>query len=194
MASRNEEDKFFNMTKFLAGEKYISQDDASIAQHLARARNAVAHKYGFEPSTAEVYKTINWVHQLCARFGTRVSDIMTSPVRIARPGQPVGELISAIVADGISQFPVVADGQVVGTLTENHVFRAWEQGEGILDPATPVRHLMDNTPLPSIDPDSELEAARVQLQFAEVHALLVVQNGYPVGIITKYDLLSRLYR
>jgi predicted transcriptional regulator len=193
-ASTYEEDKFSKVTEFLARQQYISEGDAFLARHLARARNVVAHKYGFEPSTAKVYKTIHHVNQLCARFGTKVSDIMTTPVRMARPDQPVGELISAIVADGISQFPVAAEGQVVGTLTENHVFRAWEKGEGILDPATPVKDLMDQTPLPAIDPDADLDTARDRLQSAQVPALLVFEHARPVGIITKYDLLSRLFK
>jgi len=92
--------------------------------------------------------------------------------------------------DGISQFPVLENGEVIGTLTEETVFRAWEAGEGILDPKMLVREIMDSTTLPPIEPTALL--ADVKRCLLTKPALLVWENRKLAGIVTKHDLLKQI--
>ena len=187
------DDRFGAALEFLAHQgRAIRADEYVLAKHLASARNVMTHKYGFEPSLKEAHKTLEWVRRLCGRFGTTVADVMTKPVVTAAPAQPVGELVMHMVDDGISQFPVVEGGRMVGTLVDSHVLTAYEAGEGILDPQTPVRDLMDAELLPGIAPNAGLDEARRRLRDAKHGALLVLTKGLPTGIVTKYDLLRHL--
>lgn len=185
-------DKYMEIAGFLRDGRHVTAEQFIAAQHLGWARNVVSHKFGFEPSLSEVKKTIQRVRQLCSRFGRSVADVMTKPVITARPDQPVGEFISHIIEGGISQFPVMEAGKIVGTFCDTHLVRAWEHGEGILDPATVIRDLMDQVILPSVDPNSGLDEARRRLQDTKAPALLILHNGIPQAIVTKYDLLRHL--
>jgi predicted transcriptional regulator len=181
-----------NIIRFLCDRRRITQEQFSMADHLRQARNVVVHDHGFEPSLRETERTIQRVKQLCARFGTTASDVMTKPVKTVSPDQPVREIIRHMVEDGISQFPVVERGVVVGTLLESEVLLAWEKGEGILDPETPVRDVMDRIPLTSIHPNTTLDEVKQALQRESSDALLIMHDGMPIGIITKHDLLRHM--
>ncbi len=189
---QGENNRFGVMATWLRDNKVITPDDCELALQISSARNVVLHGDGFEPSQGQVQRTIGDVRRLCSRFGRTVKDAMASPVITASPDQPVGELLRYIIEDGISQFPVVENQTVTGTLTDTSVIQAWERGDGILDLTTEVRELMDDEILPAIDPDATLEEARRLLQESKKPALLVLANGLPVAIVTKYDLLRRL--
>jgi predicted transcriptional regulator len=190
--STNNDSTFSEAIRFLGGNKAITQAQFSMAQHLGWARNAVSHRFGFEPSLRESKRTLEKVRSLCARFGRTVADVMVKPVVTASPDQHVGEIIKQIVENGISQFPVVDGGKVVGTLLEEHVFKALGEGEGILDPTTQVNELMDDKPLPSINSNATLDDARSRLSRQATPALLIIHDGLPTGIVTKYDLIRHL--
>lgn len=188
----NTDNNFMSIIRFLCDKRHITQEQFSMADHLRLARNVVLHKYGFEPSPREAERTIQRVGQLCARFGKTVSDVMAKPVKTVSPDQPVGELVRYIVEHGISQVPVVEGGAVVGTALESQVLHEWEKGEGILDPKTPVRDIMDKVPLPSIRPNATLDEVKKRFQRESSPAFLILHEGMPIGIITKYDLLRQL--
>lgn len=177
--------------EFLRKGKHVSEEQFLMAQHLGQARHVVAHGPGFEPSVKEADRAIQRVRSLCARFGTKVNEVMASPVINAYPNQPLGEIVRLIIDQGISQFPVVDNGRIVGTLREEHVFRKLDAEGGELDPETPVKDLMDDKPLRTVSPSSSLEEARTLLQQSDVPALLVLKGSSVIGIVTKYDLLRR---
>ncbi len=190
--ARKQGGRFRATVDWLKDRGKISTADSVLAHYLCSARNVVAHKYGFEPSYAQVQRTILDVKRLCSRFSRLVEDLMTSPVTTAFPDQPVGQLLRHIVEDGISQFPVIENQTVTATLTDTGVLRALERGEGILDPETPVRELMDGDALPAIGLDATIEEAWRKLENTKKPALLVFVEGRLTGIVTKYDLLRRL--
>src|SRR3990172_3931027 len=74
--AKSADDLFSDVLRALKDRRIITEDEFSLARHLAQGRNVVAHKYGFEPSAEEVQKTINRVKRLCTSFGAKVSDIM----------------------------------------------------------------------------------------------------------------------
>ena len=186
-----EDSGFWVRVTWLREKEAISPDDYESATHVGSARNVVAHGDGFEPSQAQVQRTIGIVGRLCSRFGRTVRHAMAGPVTTASPDQPVGELLRHMV-EGISQFPVVDKGEVVGTLTDMSVLDALARGEGILDPKTPVRELMDGEALPTVDPEAPIEEVWRKLENTKRPALLVFAKGRLTGIVTKYDLLRRL--
>jgi predicted transcriptional regulator len=186
-------DERFKLTvRALADRRLLSPDERQLALHLADARNVVVHKYGFEPSSSEVRKTIERVARLCGKFAKRVHEVMVKPVLTAGPQEPVGQFITPIVDDGFSQIPVVDGQKVIGTLTDKSVLKAWERGGGILDLQTPVRDLMIGDLIPEIRPDATIEEAKIRMIGHKAKALLVLNKRLPVGILTEFDLLKHL--
>lgn len=116
------------------------------------------------------------------------------PLVIARTTDRVGSVIETMQRYGISQLPVAepdgdgANEPMVGAISERGLLdRAFR------DPAVVERtvgEVMD-PPLPVVDVGASLEEAFSELA-AGAPALVAVDNGKPVGVVTRLDLLEHL--
>jgi len=187
------EGQFWDNCVKLKDSKKITPAEFDRAGFLNKARCVVVHKYGFEPSLGEARRCVDFVRSLCSRFATKVSDVMVKPVICARLNDPIGQFVARMRREGISQFPVVDEADtVVGTLDETAVFDCWQNEDGILDPATPVREIMSEDKLPEIAANATLGELRKRLKEPSCRALLILHAGKPTGIVTKFDLLQHL--
>jgi len=111
------------------------------------------------------------------------------------PDETVQEAIQILRQFGVSQLPVVKAeppvraGEVVGSVTDRQllelVYRCTSaRGERVCEHMAP--------PLPWIGSGENVDAARRALRTSD--ALMVVQDGDPIGIVTSHDLLGHLIR
>jgi predicted transcriptional regulator len=185
------EDRFAKICKGLVDQGRLPKADYDLALHLGKARNIVAHTFGFEPSLAQAERTVRDVRQLCARFAVRVCDVMVQPVKTAKLDDPLGIYLRVMREKGISQFPVVnGENHLVGTLDEVAIFTRLDSGDGKLPPGATVADMMRLELLPEVNPDAELDKAWRMLREERAAALLILEHRSPVGIVTKYDLLQ----
>jgi cystathionine beta-synthase len=109
------------------------------------------------------------------------------------PGETVHDAIEILHRYGVSQMPVVGAeppvkiGEVAGSVSERELLeRLFEGTAGLADP---VRKHM-SAPLPLIGSGEGLDAVRAALHDGD--ALMVVDDGRPVGVLTRHDLLGFL--
>lgn len=109
------------------------------------------------------------------------------------PGETVLDAIGILNEYGVSYLPVLSQeppvvlGEVAGSVDERSLTEKLFRGEA--KPTDPVSaHLGEKLPL--IGAGESVAAARERLQ--EHDALMVTQDGAPVGILTRHDLLSYL--
>jgi cystathionine beta-synthase len=109
------------------------------------------------------------------------------------PGETVHDAIEILHTYGVSQMPVVGAeppvkiGEVAGSVSERELLeRLFEGTAGLADP---VRKHM-SPPLPLIGSGEGIEAVRAALHDGD--ALMVVDDGRPVGVLTRHDLLGFL--
>ncbi|MCZ6644613.1 MAG: cystathionine beta-synthase [SAR324 cluster bacterium] len=102
----------------------------------------------------------------------------------------IGEAIDLMRAHGISQLPVIADGDILGGLDEAHLLElllrnseAWHHN---------VLEFMDD-PFPEVSEDAPVEDL-VTLLGQKAQALLVRQRKGGLSIITKSDLIFTLLK
>ncbi len=109
------------------------------------------------------------------------------------PNETLRDAIGILREYGVSQMPVVkaeppiTSGEVAGSVTEEHLLERVFTGSASL--ADPVEKHMDS-PLPLMGAGESVEAVREALTLSD--AVLVVEDGKPVGVLTRLDLLGFL--
>ncbi len=109
------------------------------------------------------------------------------------PSETVRDAIGILREYGVSQMPVVGAeppvmaGEVAGSVSERELLSAVFEGRANLADAV-SQHM--SPPLPIVGAGELLTAAGKALR--DWDALMVVEQGKPVGVITRYDLLGFL--
>lgn len=109
------------------------------------------------------------------------------------PGETIAEAVSILSEYGVSQMPVVKAeppvmaAEVVGSVSERELLAALYGGKARLADAVEA-HMAP--PLPVIGAGEPASAAAELLQ--ELDAVLVQDDGKPVGVLTRQDLLAFL--
>jgi len=138
---------------------------------------------------------------LAAEEGASVADVLRGkggelPTLVhTHPNESVRDAIEILREYGVSQMPVVVAeppvmiGEVAGSVSERVLLDAVFSGAAALSDRID-RHM--SAPLPLIGSGESVEAARTALH--ESDALMVVDDGNPVGVLTRHDLLGFLAR
>lgn len=138
---------------------------------------------------------------LAAGEGATVADVVRSkdgdlPALVhTHPNETVRDAIEILREYGVSQMPVVGAeppvmiGEVAGSVSERELLDAVFSGAASL--ADRVEAHM-TAALPLIGSGEPVAAARAALEKAD--ALMVVDDGRPVGVLTRHDLLGFLAR
>src|ERR1700761_5438037 len=110
------------------------------------------------------------------------------------PSETVRDAISILRENGVSQMPVVGaeppllvGGGVAGSVSERELLSAVFEGRASLADAVSA-HM--SPPLPIIGAGEQVSSLAKTLR--DLDAVMVVEEGKPVGVITRYDLLGFL--
>jgi cystathionine beta-synthase len=104
------------------------------------------------------------------------------------PSTPVRMALSTLSSHGISQLPVIRDGDCVGSVSEGRLMARVIQDPGLLD--RPVETVM-GSPFPVVD--SHLDADKAtRLLTRDNPAVLVRSNGKLEDILTRFDVVRTL--
>jgi cystathionine beta-synthase len=115
------------------------------------------------------------------------------PLIHAHPDETVRATIALLKEYGVSQMPVVkaepplALAEVVGSVSDRSLLERAFHDPTVVD--RPVAELMDR-PLPTIGMGETIDEAATRLQQSQ--AVVVLDGGHPVGILTRSDLLEFL--
>jgi cystathionine beta-synthase len=116
----------------------------------------------------------------------------TTPALVhTHPGETLRDAIEILREYGVSQMPVVRAeppvviGEVTGAVSERELLDAVFTGRGAL--ADRVEKHM-SPPLPLVGAGEPVDVARHALE--RVDAVMVVDDGKPVGVLTRHDLLG----
>ncbi|WP_149361001.1 cystathionine beta-synthase [Lolliginicoccus suaedae] len=141
--------------------------------------------YGFLRSRLDGSSKVAYVGDVLRGKSGKLPDLVHT-----HPQETLRDAIEIMREYGVSQMPVVGAeppitaGEVQGSLNERDLLSAVFEGRANL--ADPVSSIMGK-PLPLIGTGETVEDA--QKAFADIDALMVVEDGKPVGVITRYDLL-----
>jgi len=102
------------------------------------------------------------------------------------PDEPVASAIEKFHKYGISQLPVIADGEVVGSLTEQQLLQRFAAGERLADQR--VRE-WQGPPLPTLPEGAPLREAYDLLTDGQAAVAVTGPNGLR-GVVSRSDLME----
>jgi cystathionine beta-synthase len=109
--------------------------------------------------------------------------------------QKVGEAIDLMQQYGISQLPVVRDGEldsladVIGSLQDRDLLdRVFKNPDALHENVSSAMQ----PPLAAIDADEKLDEVFSTLSDGRANAVVVAREGKPIGVLTRTDLLEYL--
>jgi predicted transcriptional regulator len=168
--------------KKLRMEKGLTQKRLAELAGISQAHIAKIEQGKVDPRLS----TINRILEVLIEGEKRkCKDIMTKGVIFANPNSNILKVSEVMIANAISQMPVVDGERIIGTITEECIIRnlssniAEEKVKNIMDP-----------PLPTVSEETPVNAIRPLL---ERHPGVLVTKGKElVGIITRSDLLKTI--
>lgn len=125
-----------------------------------------------------------------------VKDFMTRDLVTVQADEKAGPALQLLREQGLRRAPVVnVAGDVIGLVSDRRLLEALavpvRRGKGLPNDETPpslvVRDIMHGQVI-TVPPDMPMEAAGVLMATRRVGSLVVVDDGYPVGIITETDM------
>jgi CBS domain-containing protein/ribosome-associated translation inhibitor RaiA len=127
---------------------------------------------------------------------------MTRKPYFVEQNESVGEVLNLFRQHDISHAPVLNKGKVVGMVSVidvvEHLFKPLERPrrsgftvDKTKTLAGPVKDIMSE-PAVTVSPDTTLKDAEQLMHKNDVHSLVVVEDDFPIGIVTKRDFLEPL--
>ncbi|MGM0770784.1 MAG: CBS domain-containing protein [Halobacteriota archaeon] len=125
----------------------------------------------------------------------KVSDVMTSPVHVMGPDEPVSHARNLMLRHKISTIVVVENENMVGIVTKSDLGRRLAQAEPMwrrrpID-KVPVKMIMTEDPV-TIYPDASISQATTLMVDNDINNIPVVNNGRLMGIITRVDVVRSM--
>jgi cystathionine beta-synthase len=113
----------------------------------------------------------------------------TAPALVSvAPAAAVRQALNLMTTYGVSQIPVVENGESVGGLIEGTLMTRALSQPSLLD--RPVREVMEQ-PFPEVDAGAPADRVGAMLS-RESPATLVRKDGKLIGIVSRYDVLQQL--
>jgi predicted transcriptional regulator len=119
----------------------------------------------------------------------RAEDLMNKPVVDVQPDDSVHETKEVMDDEGYSQVPVVRDGTPVGLIGNSDIRRRSEPADAENVGRLPVDEVKRDA-VASVEPDATIDEINDYLNHND--AVLVVEDGETVGIVTEADIAAHI--
>lgn len=142
------------------------------------------------PSYSNAKKLFDYFENLHKKQQTRAKDVMSTKVISVTGSTPIRVAIRTMEKHGVSQLPVINEGQNMGTVSEKNILEKINDAtdtEKLLDKN--VEEIMEEA-MPQISEETPFEAISSLTEHSP--GALVTSRGKVVGIITKSDLLKSI--
>ena len=139
-----------------------------------------------DPTYSKIRKIFETIESIGKKHELKAEEIMTKKIIHVRPQDDIKEAIKKMKRSNISQMPVIEDNKSLGSVSESTIL------EAILNKkSNKIKDIMDDS-APIVSKNTTITLVSNLLKFYPM--VLVSENGELKGIITKSDLLSRMYK
>lgn len=142
-----------------------------------------------DPRLSTVRKILEAFEEANKEQQILIRDLMHSPVIHVSPDDSVEEVVNLMHAHGFSQIPVLEGSVPVGSISEDMIVRLMGKSKKKPISQLKVSGIMGES-FPTVSPGVSISIVSYILE--ENPAVLVVEKGTIVGVITKHDVMKLL--
>ena len=139
-----------------------------------------------DPTYTKTKKIFAALSDLEKKEEIKAEQLMTAKLVSVSPNAPIKDAISSMKKFQISQLPVMDEHKLVGLVSESTILDALLKSK-----ATKVREIMQDSP-PIVSKTTSIQVVSNLLKHYPM--VLVSEEGKLIGLITKSDLLGKLYK
>ena len=139
-----------------------------------------------DPTFSKARKIFATLDNLHEKHELKAKDIMHKKIICANPAETIHGAIKKMQRFGISQIPVISNQKSIGIISEAILLDALVNGKK----NQAVKEVMKDS-APVISKDSSIQVISGLLRFFPM--VLVSEKGKLIGVITKSDLLDKMY-
>jgi predicted transcriptional regulator len=163
----------------------LTQTELAMMANISQSMIARIESDSVDPRVSTLRKIVDVLSE-SGKPPMRARDVMHTQVYTVGPTDPISLAVELMEENDISQIPVVDKGVPVGCISESAIVSALEEGGMHGSGSRPVRDFMEPG-FPTVPLEADVRDVVHLLR--ENHAVLVVDGGRVVGVITKHDLI-----
>jgi len=141
-----------------------------------------------DPRVSTFEKILKALEKATHEKRVTAEQIMAAPIIAVRPDDKIEKAVRLMESYNISQLPVLDGVAQVGSISEATLMHKISAGEDMFRLVrSGIEGIMED-PFPAIGKDTDVDTVYHLLEHAP--AVLVIDRGKPVGIVTKADILK----
>ncbi|MCK5403074.1 CBS domain-containing protein [Candidatus Bathyarchaeota archaeon] len=188
-----------SLIKLVSGEdirrlrKMMGLTQKKLAKKAGVSQSLIARieKNSVDPRLSTVRKILGALSLI--KEGKIAKDVMHSPVITIKSTDIIRKAVELMRKHNISQLPVLKEKFMVGSVKESTIIHRITRGGNIRKVFfTPIYNIMEN-PFITINPSMGIDEV-LSIMSSGHPAVLVIDRGTLVGIITKIDVLASTIR
>ena len=164
----------------------LTQTDLAKRANVSQSIIAKIESGKIDPTFTKTKKIFETLNDLENKEEIKAEELMNKKIVSLAPDDNIKGSIKKIKKFGISQMPVIDDYKIIGLVSESTLLNALMDKKGKY-----VSDIMEETP-PIVSKKASIKVVSNLLR--HYPAVLVSESGKLVGLITKADLLSKLYK
>ena len=165
----------------------LSQTDLAKKAGVSQSLIAKVEAGRLDPTYNKAMKIFNALEELTQKQELKAEDIMTKKIVVVGKESGVKEIIKKMRKYAISQMPVIEGDKILGVLSEATVLDVLMSGKKEIK----AKEIMQDAP-PTIGKSASITIISSLLKFYPM--ILVVEQGKLQGIITKSDIIRKVYK
>ena len=168
--------------------KKLGMTHAELANRAGVSQSLIAkiESGRIDPTYTKIKMIFAAIGELERKEEIKAEQFMTSRIISIAPHASIKEAVDNMKKFKISQLPVVDEHKVIGLVSESTILNALLNSKG-----KEVREVMQESP-PMVSKTTSIQVISNLLKYYPT--VLVSEEGRLIGLITKSDLLGKLYR
>ncbi len=164
----------------------LTQTDLAKRANVSQSLIAKIESNKIDPTFTKTKRIFNTLSDLEKKEEIKAKELMNKKIISINPNNNIKESINKMKKYGISQMPVIDDHKVVGLVSESTLLNALMSKKH-----EKISEIMEEAP-PIVSKTTSVQLISNLLRHYPM--VLVSESGRLIGLITKADLLGKLYK